>query len=392
MKQDALGRIIEKSVGETFKDESFTKENRPLPYSTPEVQEEPMLDLENDLQFSVIYDVMPSLTVEKWEGIEVEAPDVTIDDEDIDRELEVIRDRNAFVLDKNEDETALNDDVVTVNYCELDDNGAIIEESKREDFVFTLGSGHNIYKFDDEIIGMKAGESKDFQKTYPDDFENDDLKGKTKHIRLSLTALKLRKLPELDDDLAQDVDEKFQTLEDLKNNIRERLSGSLETRLQDIKISKLLEKIMEDTPVIIPESMVRVELDSRWRNLARRFNTDSDGLLRTMGQNGHDVQAVLDQWRPDVIKALHSRLIVENLIGVLSLNVDDEDVDKEIEGIAASEGVPIDEVKNYYKEEAVRSYLKEDIKERRLFKILIEKNIIKPGNKTKYVDLMANNG
>ena len=397
LKQDAMGKIIEKGMIETLENESFSKEDHPLPYSTPEIEKEPKLDLENDLQFSVIYDVMPKLTVEKWEGFEVEAPEVSIDDEDINRELETIRERNAFVLDKDDDEKAANNDVVTVNYCELDEDDNVIEGTARENFAFTLGSGHNYYKFDEEVLGMKKGESKDFEKTYPEDFEIEDLKGKTKKLRLDLTALKLKRLPDLDDDLAQDVDEKFETLEDLKNNIRERLSKSLEERLRSIKISNLLEKMMENAPVVIPESMVRLELDSRWRNLARRFNMDSEGLFKMMGQGAsgaegaQNIQGILDQWRPDTIRALHSRLIVETLMEDLKLEATDKDVEEEIEKIAASDGVPVEDVSEYYKEESVRNYLKEDIKERRLFDMLLEKNTIKPGNKSNYVDLMANN-
>jgi len=234
LKQDALGRIIEKGVGEVFKDESIAKEELPLPYSTPQVQEEPQLDLEKDLQFSVIYDVMPQFTVEKWEGLEAEIPDVSISDEDINRELEVIRDRNSIVLDKGDEEKAENNDVVTVNYCEIGDNGEVLAGTERQDFVFTLGSGYNQFHFDDEVLGMKKGETKEFEKTFPEDFIDKDLAGSTLKLRVTLTALKLKKLPELDDGLAQDVDEKFKTLEDLKNSIRERLSKNLEERRSGI--------------------------------------------------------------------------------------------------------------------------------------------------------------
>ena len=390
LKGEALGKIIEKSVGEVFEDETFPRESRPLPYSTPRVEEEPKLDLESDLKFSVVYDVLPAVKIEKWEGLEAEIPDVSIGEEDIAKELEIIRERNSIVLDKDDGETAAKDDVVTVDYCELDDSGEAAENSKREDFSFTLGSTYNAYKFDDEITGMKKGETREFTKTYPED--DNDFPGKTKKLKVTLKTLKIKKLPDLDDDLAQDVDEKFKTLEDLKNSIRERLNKDLENRLRDIKINKLLEKIMENTPVEIPESMLRMELDSRWRNLARRLNTDTDGLYKMMGNSADGAESILERWKPDAVKALHSRLIVETLMEDLKLEASDEEVEKEIEKLAAETGTELEEVKKYYQEERMKDYMKEDVKEHKVFDILLEKNNIKTGEKKNYTDLVANNG
>ena len=391
LKGEALGKIIEKSVGEIFEDEAFPRESRPFPYSTPQVQDEPKLDLESDLNFSVVYDVLPSVKVEKWEGIEAEIPDVSISDEDIAKELETVRERNSIVLDKNDGEAAASGDVLTVNYCELDESGETAAGSEREDFTFTLGSGYNIYDFDDDVTGMKKGETREFSKTFPEDFNNKEFAGKTKKIKVTLTALKLKKLPDLDDDLAQDVDEKFKTLDDLKNSIRERLNKDLDTRLRNMKINAILEKVMENTPVEIPESMLRMELDSRWRNLARRFNTDANGLYKIMGNSAAGAESILEEWKPDAAKALHSRLIVETLMEDLKLEASDEEVEKEIVKLAGDSEADLEEVKKYYEGEQMREYLKEEVKEHKVFDILLEKNVIKTGKKENYVDLVSNN-
>ena len=391
LKDEALGKIIEKSVAEIFEDEAFPREYRPLPYSTPKVQDEPKLDLESDLSFSVVYDVLPAVKVEKWQDIEVEISDVSITDEDLNRELDAVRDRNAIVLDKNEGEAAAKDDVVTVNYSELNDSGEAVSGSEREDFTFTLGSGYNIFKFDDDVIGMKKGETKEFTKTYAEDFDEKELAGKTKKLKVSLTALKSKKLPDLDDDLAQDVDEKFKTLDDLKNSILERLNKDLDRRQKNMKINALLEKIMEATPVEIPESMLRLELDSRWRNLARRFNTDSAGLYKIMGNSASGAESIIEGWKPDAVKVLHSRLIVETLMEDLKFEAQDEEVEKELEKIAGESGANLEEVKKYYESEQMKEYIKEDIKEQKVFALLLEKNTIKAGKKEKYIDLISKN-
>jgi trigger factor len=392
-KGETLAHVMEHAVTETFEDEALPKEDRPLPYSRPEVKDTPAdLDLEKDLEFSMFYDVFPQFTVGKWQGLEVEAPDASVGDEDIDRELEVIRERNAVVLDREDDAPSVKGDVVTVDYVELSEDGEPAAGTEREDFVFTLGSGYNAFHFDDEVTGMKKGETRDISKVYPADFTDNTLAGQTKKVRVTVSAVKERKLPDLDDDLAQDVDEKFRTLDDLKLNIRERLAKKLERTLRDIKINGILEKILETTPIALPESMIRIELDGRWRALARQLGTTPEDLTRSMESNGSNGrETILEGWRDDVAKALRSRLIVEALISERNLTVSEEDTEKEFESIAANSDISIDEIKKRYDSEEMKKYLEEDIKEQKLFDLLLAENTVKTGEKKKYLDLVANN-
>jgi trigger factor len=391
LKEEALNKIFGKTITEVFEDESFPKDDQPLPYSTPRLDEEPTLDFDKDLSFSVVYDVLPKLNVGPWKGLEVEIPDVTVTGEDLDRELAKIRERNALVFDKDEGAAAEKDNVVTINYCELDGEKNPIKGSEREDFVFTLGSGYNLYQFDDDITGMKKDETKDITKTFPEDYTHTELAGKTLTIRVSLSALKEKKLPDLDDDLAQDVDEKYKTLDDLKSSIRERLEKNLEKHIRELTISGILEKVLETTPIDLPESMLRIELDSRWRNLARRFGVSPEELEKNLQKTGQEPEDIRSGWKEDAEKALKSRLIVETLMRDLKLEASDEECAKEIESLAAGSGSPVDEVKKYYEQENVKDYLIEEIKERKLFDIFLAENKAKKGKSTKYLDLLPDN-
>jgi trigger factor len=388
LKEEALGRIIEKSMTEIFEDESFPSADKPLSYSSPQLQETPKLDFGEDLRFSVTYDVLPTVKVETWKGLSVEIPDAAVAGEDIDRELETIRNRNAIVQDKDDDAAAEADDVVTVNYLELSGSGEPLEETKREDFVFTLGSGYNMYRFDEEIKGMRKGETRDFEKIYGEDFIDKELAGRTVKLRVSLTALKSKLLPELDDDFAQDVDEKYRTLEDLRADIRERFTKNLDKRLRDITLNRLLEKIMESAPAQIPESMIRIEIDSRWRNMARQFQTTPEELLKILSVGGKTYEDITSEWRPDVIKALHSRLIVETLTEEQHLAATDEELEQEIASLAEESGMSREEVNNYYKQDGMRQYLEQDIKERKLFNLLLAENTVAKGKQETYLDLV----
>jgi trigger factor len=390
LKDEALNKIFGKTITEIFEDESFPKEDQPLPYSTPRLDGEPALDFEKDLEFSVIYDVLPKVTVGPWKGLEVSVPDVKVGNDDIKRELEEIRERNAIVLDKDDGASTAKDDVVTVNYSEIA-GGEPVKGSERQDFVFTVGSGYNIYQFDDDIIGMKKGETKDITKTFPADYVHKEMAGKTLTIRVSLTALKEKKLPDLDDDLAQDVDEKYKTLDDLKNSISERLNKNLEKRLREIGISAMLEKVLETTPIEIPESMLQIELDSQWRNLARRFNVSPEELETSLGKTGQNAEKIREEWKPGSEKALKSRLIVETLMNDLKLEASGEEIETEIETIAKDSGSSIEDVKKYYEQEQAKEYLKDDVRERKLFDMFFAENKVKKGEKKKYLDLMSNN-
>jgi len=391
LKGEALGKIIEMAVDEVFADQQLPRDERPLPYSQPRIDEAPEFDLDRDLTFSMIYDVLPPVTLGTWKGLEVEVPQVSISDEDLARELEEVRERNGFVLDRDDDAPAQKGDVATITYSELGEDGAELPDSKRDDFVFTLGSGTNIYQLDDDVIGMKKGETKEITKAYLDEGAPAPLAGKTIKLRITLTALKERKLPDLDDDLAQDVDEKFKTLDDLKKSIRERLEKSLALRIKDISINNILEKIMQNTPITLPESMIQAELEGRLRNLARRFGTDIQGLLHMMAQSGTDPEELQKNWRAAAEKGLHSRLIVETLMEEQHIEASDADVDQELEKIAADMDKPLEDVQKQYGGEEAVGYVKDSIKESKLFELLLKENTVKTGSKANYVDVMGNN-
>jgi trigger factor len=392
-KDEVLSHLVEHSMRDVFGDEHFPKEDAPLSYSTPKIESEPKLDLNEDFVYTVIYDVFPQFTIDLWKGFEVEVPDVCVSEEDINRELELIRDRNAVVLDKDDSIPASKGDVVTVNYSELTVDDSVDAGTEREGFVFTIGTGRNTFKFDDDLVGMKKGEAKDIEKTFPEDFEDKDLAGKTKKIRVSITNLKEKKLPELDDELAQDVDERYKTLDDLKKDTEERLSCNLERRLKDIKVSKILEKIIENTPIDLPDSMIRIQLDAQWRNFAQQINMPVDQLKANLEKSEKGLESFEELWRPEAIRALHSRLIIEILIKDLNLESSDTDVKNKMKELAEEGKIPVEEIKEYYEKtdsdgEKMIEYLKEDIREGKLFNLLLAENTVKTGNKESYIEIM----
>jgi trigger factor len=217
LKDDAFGRILESSMEEIFgeNNDKLPRNEKPLPYSRPELQEKELkLNLDQALKFTVIYDVLPEVKIgpDQWKGLKVEYSYAEIENDDITRELDEIRERNAVVIDLDEDAAAKKNDVVTIDYEIMEEDGVTPHQISRKDMSFTL-DGKNVFKFDDQIIGMKKDQSKEFDKKFDSDFFHVDFAGITRKVRITLTSLKEKQLPALDDDLAQDVDEKFNTLD-----------------------------------------------------------------------------------------------------------------------------------------------------------------------------------
>lgn len=383
LKAEAASDLVEKALGEVFE----TIEEKPLPYAQPTMDEVPVLDVTKDLTFSVTYDIFPTVKIESLDGITIKEPVVEVGEAELNKELQQIRERNAMVLDKKDDETAAKDDIATVNYCELGDDGAELEGTQRQDFVFTIGSGQNIFKFDDDIIGMKKDETKEITKTYGDDFEDKDLAGTTKKIKVTLTALKVRNLPDLDDELAQDVNEKYKTLEDMKSDIMRNMEAIRDRRINEIKSNALLEQLVEKYNFDLPKSMVQAELDHRWRMMAQQFGTTPEQLDKLVASSGQSKETMLTEWTGDAEKMLKSRIIVESLLKDRNITVTPEEIEQEMESIAEKSGVSVEEVKKHYADPRSKEYLIDDTKEQKLYKELFGQVTVTTGDKMAFADL-----
>lgn len=392
LKQEVLADLIDESLNQIFAEEE-SKDIRPLPYTQPRLDGDklPEFSTDKDLTFSVAYDVFPSVEVKDFSKIEVKEPQVEIGEKELNEELKAIQERNAVVIDKKEGEPVEKDNIVTIDYKELDDSGTAIPGSEREGFVFTVGTGENIYKIDDEIIGMKKDETKEISKTYDAKEENKDLAGKTKKISVTVKAIKLRNLPALDDELAQDVSEKYKTLDDLKKDISKGLESAKNRKIAELKSQSLLEQLVEKNPIVLPKSMIQAEMESRWRMMAQQFQTTPEQLEKMISASGQSKENMLTQWTGDAEKMLKSRLIVDALIREKNIAVTPEEVEAEFAKIADESGSTIEEVKEHYKDARAKEYIIDEIKENKLYDELYKQVKVSKGDKVKFADLFKNN-
>ncbi len=386
LKADVTADIIDKALNELFSDEN-EKEIRPLPYAQPQMDSMPEFDTTKDLTFTVTYDVFPKVKDIDLKGVSIKETQSEVGDKELEEELKAIQERNATVIDKKDDETAEKDNIVTINYAELGEDGKVIESSKREGFVFTIGTGENIYKIDDDIIGMKKGETKEITKTYAADDSDKELAGKTKKISVTVTALKVRNLPALDDELAQDVNSNYKTLDDMKADIRKNLELAMNRRINELKSNALLEALVEKNKFDIPASMLKAEVENRWRMMAQQFQTTTEQLEKLFASSGQTKEEMLKNWEPDSEKMLKARVIVDALLRDRNISVTPEEIEEEYSRIAAESNVTVEEVKKHYSDPRAKEYLIDDAKEQKLYKQLYSEVKVSKGDKVSFADL-----
>jgi trigger factor len=389
--------VLERKFGDSLKEESvFTtideavqaaldkveEKYRPLPYSSPALldEEKIALDLKDDLTFSVTYDVLPQFELPAYTELEVEVPSVTIDDEVINSELETLRQQNAMVVDK--EGKIEKDDIVTVDFVELDENKEELEETKRSDFVFTVGSGTNLFEMDDDVIGLTNGDETEITKTFAEDYKYSEYAGKSVTLKVNIKAVKYRDVPALDDELAQDVSEEYKTLDDLKKATKERLQKDVDNRLRVKTLEAIADKMLESVTISVPSSMVDVEVESAWRRFISQTGMGEEQTLQFLSFQGQTKEDLTNTWREDAEKSLRVQLLIEKIKEKEKFEVDEAEVTKEVE--AQLPGVEDENTLSYYK-----SIIEDELKTTKANDFLIENNKTKKGKQLSYNEFIA---
>lgn len=386
LKAEASQKVLEDSLKEVIEE----LDEQPLPYARPELDGELDFDVEKDFTYSVTYDVFPEITLGEYKGLQIEAPEVTVTKEDEEREITAIQEQNAIVIDK-EAGAVEKDDIVTIDYRELDEDDEAVEGTSREDFVFTVGTGYNFYKIDDDILGMKQDEEKVIEKDYPEDSDVEELRGRKKRLAVKVKAVKQRQLPEVDDELAQDVSDEYDTLDDLKKDIRSRLEQTAESRVREMKKQALLDTILENSEIDVPESMLQMELENSWRNFTARLQMNEDDVLKLLTAQGRSKEDLLAEWKPEAEKSLKQRLLTNKMLEQEEIEVTDEEVDEHLEEQAKQSNMDTARVREYYESQNLLDYVKHDIQERKLFDRILEETKVKTSEKLKLLDVAGGN-
>jgi trigger factor len=388
-------RVIRKSVEELLDQ----VEQKPIATSVPEIDAKQSLELGKDFAYTVSWDTVPAVELGEYKGLEFEELQAQIGDEDMERELKNLQEQNSIVVDKK-DATVLKGDILSIDYAEQDAQGVDIPGSRREGFVFEVGSGYNLYKIDEQLVGMKAGEEKLISKEYPADFEYKELAGRTVSLKVKVNAVKEKQIPELNDELAQDISDKYQTLEDLKKDIRARLEDYARRRVREHSISQILERVIEGAKIALPRSMVEHELADQWQSFLSRVaprageannEPDETPVLRQLEKDGKSKQDVLNEWRPGAEKKLKLQLAVSEMVKREGIELEDQELDSRVQQAAEAENISFEEAKQAMTRNRYLDFLRFDLKNEKLYDLLLEGGTRKKGKEVKFLDLVQGN-
>ena len=380
IREESTFDTMEEALKEAYA--SLDKKDMPLVFSTPVLQDEEKLlpfKKDSDITFTVVYDVMPRFELPQYTGLEVDVPSIEITDADIDKEIERYREQNAIVRTK--DGAAASGDVVTIDYAELDADGNDIASSKRDGFTFTLGSGYNFYKLDSDIEGMKAGDEKKVTKTYAEEDNVPGYAGKTVTLRVKLDTLKSRELPAVDDDFAQDIKDEYKTVADLRAGIKEKFEKTASDAITREKEEAIMKKLAGEADFVIPESMIKAELDSRWRNFVRQMGVSEEQVEKFMQMQGSTKEAIQNEWRDDAISTIRTQLIMDRIREKENFEISDDELNAECE--KQLKNVP-DSEKDSYKD-----MIKDEMQFAKVLPFLLEKNTFKDGEKKSYSEYLG---
>jgi len=212
---------------------------------------------------------------------------------------------------------------------------------------------------------------------------------KLKKIRITLTALKEKQLPDLDDEFAQDISEEYKTLDDLKNALKKRFEKNLEEKLKLTKIDAILEKIVENTPVEVPESLINLQIDTRLRSFSRQEGIPLDNLMAMMKGSEQEDNIYTQRLRAEAIKIIHSRFIIETIIRNENISVSDEEIEATFKEISEETGQSLEEVKAQYEKNNSRNTMEDMIKDRKAFDLILAESKITKGEKKSYLEFIA---
>ena len=326
----------------------------------------PMLDVKDmDADHvAVTYDfaVRPEVEMGEYKGLDYTVADSEVSDDEVNAELDRMRKQYADMEVK--DGEAADGDTVNINYEGFRD-GVAFEGGKAENYNLTLGSHSFIPGFEAGLVGVKAGEDKELNLTFPEDYYHEDLRGASVVFKVHVNEVKHEVLPELDDDFAKDVNAPgVENVEDLKKLVKDRLASSKKSKAEDEAEEKLIDQLIAAEKVDLPEVMIDNEVEDMVSNRENYFKQQGLTLDMYLKYTGSDLDAFKKSLRPDAERTVRMRLALEKIAELEKLEPTDEDYEKEYKNIADAYQMDIDTVKKLvdksYITEGLRSQLAMD--------------------------------
>ena len=339
-KDQVRGEVAEKLIQETYFDAVEKEALDPVVH--PEIAEHEFKE-DGAFVYVAMVDVKPQIELKEYKGLEVEKTMVVVQEEEIDKEIALLR-RHQAVLQTAEDGHGIAmDDVAVVDFQGFH-NGKAMKEVHNENFNVDMGM-HRLGKdFEDKLLGMKKGDKTLYEITFPADYPNPVLAGKNVEFKVDIKDVKVRIQPELDDEFAKDIKPELNTLAELREDIRQRLRQAREDALQGDLDDKIMHKLIEKNPFEVPQRLVNYEIQEMLKQAEE--NLKRSGL--SFESAGVKLDELVEKNREIAVRRVKGDFLLKKIAEVEEIKVADEDIQRGYQRIAEQYRMTVDEVKKYF--------------------------------------------
>ncbi len=348
--EDAANEVIDASYPDAAKESGLQIVSHP----TVDVTQ---IEEGKNFIYTAVVAVKPEVTLGQYKGIEIQRVKADVTDEDIDAEINNVRNKNSRLITV-EDRAIENEDLVTIDFDGYVD-GKRFEGGKGEDYPLTIGSHTFIDTFEDQLIGKNAGDECEVSVTFPENYHVDDLKGKPAVFKVSIKEIQKKELPEVNDEFASEVSD-FETLEEYKKDLREKLAAEKEKYAATENENRVVEKVVENASMDIPEQMIDEEVRAMVNDYARRLESQGISLKQYVEITGMTADKIGEQMKPQAIKRIQTRLALEAVVKAEDIKASEEAVEEQFDKMAVAYKMEKDQIKGMFGEEQL-DMMKEDL-------------------------------
>lgn len=292
--------------------------------------------------FTATVAVKPDVTLGEYKGIKVEKQEAEVTDEELTAEIDRVREQNSRIVTVDDRATQMGD-IAVIDY-EGSVDGVPFDGGKAEDHELTLGSHSFIDTFEDQLVGKNIGDDVDVNVTFPEEYHAEELKGKAALFKVKVKGIKVKEIPDADDDLAQDVSD-FDTMEEYKEDLKKNLLARKEEELKRVKEEAVIGKIIENAQMEIPEQMVQSQCNQMIQEFAQRIQSQGLSFEQYMQFSGMTPQRMMEDVKPQALLRIQSRLVLEEIVKAENIVVSDEEMEEELTKMAEMYQLETDKLK-----------------------------------------------
>lgn len=361
--QDALDILYRDTVQGAVEEAGFE------PIALENIDVDGTLEKGQPVTFKVTFVVEPEAELGEYKGLEYEAVETTVTDEEVAAELDALQQQGAELAVK---EGAIeNGDTAVFDFAGFAD-GEQFEGGTAENYTLEIGSGQFIPGFEEQMVGLTAGEEKDVEVTFPEEYHADNLAGKPATFKVKLHEVKAKQVPELDDEFAKDIDESVSSLDELKAKIRERLETAKKQEAEGTMRDQLVEQATANATIDVPAVLVDQEVDRMVQEFGTRVSSQGIDLDMYFQLTGTTEEAMREEMKEQAEERVKARLVLKAIAEKEAIEVSDEDAEKELEEMSKLYNIAPDQLRTMLAPQGGIETLKGDLKFRKAIDVLVE--------------------